>query len=119
MPPPKLPNSRSASLSPVTTFARRKKAKRDRHAQRKKETSLARDNHAPVTGNPHSRCKRRQDQKSTVDPSERRLSLRSRWRSEDLASKNRGNDEVRPYTPLVTQTITISHHRTFQDEPSC
>jgi ferredoxin-like protein FixX len=50
-----LPNNRLATLCPGATFARRKEAERDRHAQLKEKTSLARDSHAPVTGNPHGR----------------------------------------------------------------
>jgi hypothetical protein len=54
-----------------------------------------------------------------MDPSEERVSLKSRWKSEDLASKNRGKDEVWPYAPPTTRAITITPYRTSQDEPSC
>jgi hypothetical protein len=54
-----------------------------------------------------------------MDPSEERVSLKSRWKSEDLASKNRGKDEVWPYAPPTTRAITITPYRTSQDELSC
>ncbi len=56
--PRSFPNIISAFLSPGATFARRKKTKRDRHAQLKKKISLARDGHALVTENPHGLYKR-------------------------------------------------------------
>jgi hypothetical protein len=69
----KLPNSRSATLSPGTTVARRKEAERDRHAQLKDKTSLARDSHVLATGNPHGRSKERRSRNTPVDPSEWRV----------------------------------------------
>jgi len=69
-------------------------AERDHHARRKKETSLTCNGYVPVAGNPHSRSKQWQDHRSIVDSSEERVSLKSRWRSKYMASKNRGNDAI-------------------------
>jgi hypothetical protein len=60
---------------------------RDLHEPVEEKTSLARDDHAPVTDDPYGRNKQRRNKKTPVNPSERRVSLESRWISVDLASK--------------------------------
>jgi hypothetical protein len=64
-----------------------KTPERDLHAPVEEKTSLARDNHSPVTDDPDSRNKQRRSKKTPVNPSERRVSLESRWKNVDLASK--------------------------------
>jgi hypothetical protein len=85
-PPPKLPNNRSASLSPGTTVARRKEAERDCHTQHKEKTSLTRDSHVPVTDNPHGRSTEQRNQNTPMNPSEWRVSLRSQWISVEVSN---------------------------------
>jgi hypothetical protein len=68
-----------------------KTPERDLHAPVEEKTSLARDNHAPVTDDPDSRKQQRRNKKTPVNPSEQRMSLESRWKAVDLASKVENN----------------------------
>jgi hypothetical protein len=85
--------SRSDSIIPRHHLARLEKVERGHHAHPRKEDSLARDDHSPVTGDAQDRSFQRQDQRTTVIMTEGCMSLRSRRKCVDLASKNRKVDE--------------------------
>jgi hypothetical protein len=55
-----------------------KTTERDLHEPVEEKTSLARDDHALVTDDPNSRNKQGRNKKTPVNPSERRVSLKSR-----------------------------------------
>jgi hypothetical protein len=85
----------------------------------KGEDSLARDDHAPVTDDPHNCNFRQQDQRMTVVTTEGRVSPIIQLKCVDLASKNINEDEnLAMHHANDMDQISLSPIGCLEDEPS-
>jgi len=81
------PRWRSDTVQPVAAKHGLKKAEHGPQAHHRAESSQVRGSHPPITDNPHDRSLRRKGWKTTGNVAGGRVSVRSRRRSVDLASK--------------------------------
>lgn len=100
VPKPDSPSSRSDAVDPKRRRARLTTTERGLHAQSERKSSLARGDHALISGGSRGRNSRQKGQKTLGNMAGWCVLNRSGQKSVDLVSKNREKTQLKPANAL-------------------